>query len=354
MSAKKNTNLVEDINSLSQLDFGGVIKDVHDYPGHSLRTRDAVSVVSTHYTNFEVSYDANSNPTKVTYYAGTSPHITNIGFVADVAKSLNNKYFFLYEGRNRRLFHVWYNVDNTGVDPNPGGSVGIEVDISENDPAGIVAYATELVLNGLYSTEFLVRRINGALTITTVPYGLTGNTIDVNTGFFINNVPGTQEITQILNIPYSNGNPVYEGEELKGYRYNIYTGKFEFDSVEISGGSIAIGNHENFRNLTFEENILPGALDINNYTSILNYVSTEDLSIRCIKVKADTFGLFKVTVDGDIKDYYRTSPIDRNCKLVFLEDLEALTGQNILIEFIPDRLQSLSNYNFFIRIEAYI
>lgn len=87
--------------------------------------------------------------------------------VADVASSLNNKYFVLYEGANQWL--VWYNVASGGTAPVIAGYTAAEVAIAANATASAVATATELVieaLSGLNST------VSGAeITVTASNYG---------------------------------------------------------------------------------------------------------------------------------------------------------------------------------------
>lgn len=228
-----NNNLIRDLDKLSQLDPGGVLKDAHDFPGHRLRVADVVSAVQSHYTHFEVTYDSDNNPTVICYYEGISPHITTVGMVADVAGSLNNTYFFIHEGRTEKRFHVWYNVSGGGTDPAPDpNSTPIQVDIATNDPAAIIAQATASTINSLFSEFFSANRTNGAIEVTCIKFGETDNSIDGNTSFVIANTAGTEQQVEKVRIDYdAQGNPIYEGETLIGYEYNIFTGKFELDDT---------------------------------------------------------------------------------------------------------------------------
>lgn len=63
-----------------------------------------------------------------------------VNTVADVASSLQNKYFRIRNGSDAK-FHVWINVGGSGVDPAPSGSTGIAVAISANATAAAVATA---------------------------------------------------------------------------------------------------------------------------------------------------------------------------------------------------------------------
>lgn len=231
---KPNTVRIEDVEQLTQLDFGGVIKDVHSYPGHYLRTRDGLTLVKDHYDYLTATYDGNSNPTQVKYYVGTSYHETAIGMIADVAGSLNNKYFFIYEGRSQRKFHVWYNVAGAGVDPAPSNSTGIEVNIATNEAPAVISYATELVINStLYREYFNARRSGTSLMIAANKIGATADSIDVNTGFSILNTPGSSYLSKVVDIEYSGVDPLFDGQVLIGYYYDIYSGSFK-KSVDVN------------------------------------------------------------------------------------------------------------------------
>jgi len=225
---KQNDKYIEDIDSLTQLDFGGVIRDVHSYPGHYLRVKNALTVVNSHYDYLVPVYDMSGKPLEVKYYGGTKQHETNISILGDTAGSLNNKYFFVYEGRSGRQFHIWYNVAGLGTDPAPSGSTGIEVPISTNDNATVVAYATELVLKSNWSEYFYSRRVAGStINMIAVKTGETSDSIDNNTGFTVLNQPGESLLLQTVTIDYDVLDPLFEGRVLKGYYYDIYSGAFK-------------------------------------------------------------------------------------------------------------------------------
>jgi hypothetical protein len=74
---------------------------------------------------------------------------TTVTTVADVAGDLNDTYF-TYQSRDSILIdnYVWYNVDDTGTDPEIADSTGWEVAIEADDTADAVAAATRAVLAG--------------------------------------------------------------------------------------------------------------------------------------------------------------------------------------------------------------
>lgn len=85
---------------------------------------------------------------KITTTAGENKYqIDQVTCVADVANSLNSKYFFLQADADITLYYVWYNTGG-GVDPALVGYIGLEVSISTNATASAVATATAAVING--------------------------------------------------------------------------------------------------------------------------------------------------------------------------------------------------------------
>jgi hypothetical protein len=225
---------------ISQLDPGGTLKNAHDYNGQAFRVRDTVAAVQDYFSHFRTTYDANDRPTQITYLLGTQPHITQVGTTSDSSGSLNNRYFFIYEPVSDQQYYVWYNVSSGGTDPNIANSIGIEVPIQTDDDSTIVALATELAISNdpTASRFFDARRINGVVNITSRRAGLTTNSIDGNTSFLITNTPGEERTVEIVDISYdASGNPTYNGQELRGYRYNVSTGKFEL-LVQIDNVSI--------------------------------------------------------------------------------------------------------------------
>ncbi len=236
--SKKNNNVIEDISSLSQLGGDAVLRDSHSFPGHYVRTRESLTVVKDFYDSFEINYDVNNLPIQVSYYVGTAAHVTTLACKDDVAGSLNDTYFFLYASQSNARFYIWYNVDGTGTDPLIANSTGIEVPISVGDPKGIVANATQLILNmSTYSPYFNITRSSSILTIANLNNGPISDTVDVSTGFIINNEEGAKELVQKVDLTYNGANPIFNGQELKGYVYNAYTSRFELTSKTVISDS---------------------------------------------------------------------------------------------------------------------
>lgn len=104
-----------------------------------------------------------------------------ISSITNGTNTLNNKYFVLYSANDAYKFHVWYNLDGTGVDPDPfsGNSVGIEIPVVSGDSEIIIAEKTAEAID---ANEFFNCTYCGDLVfIETLRYGQTTETIDGDT-----------------------------------------------------------------------------------------------------------------------------------------------------------------------------
>jgi len=214
-------------NKSSQFDPGLVIKDVHDFHGQSIRTSDTRSVVSGYYTHFRAEYSQDNQPIEVSYFRGSDSHKTTLGCVSDVTGSLQNTYINLYSAPDNKPFHIWFNVDDLGVDPAPEGSTPIEIQINSDDHASVIAMAISLTLNTLHKGDFYASRVNSVIEVKTIGFGIVTSSSNFGTGFTISNASGAQELVGFIEIGYDNGHPIYKGQTLKNYRFNLFSGQFE-------------------------------------------------------------------------------------------------------------------------------
>lgn len=109
---------------------------------------------------------------------GLSPAVaekTKFTMVADVAGSLNNKYFQLSDG-GVLSHHVWFNVNAAGVDPAPG-TTAVPVALATDATASDVAAAVALALDGL--AEFVAVANNHEVVVTNA---VTGDAADAVVG----------------------------------------------------------------------------------------------------------------------------------------------------------------------------
>lgn len=236
---------MSEIKNSSFYDTGQIFKEVHDLHGKTLRVSDSRSVVGQFYTHFRVQYTADNLPSEVSYFRGTQAHRTSIGCVSDIGGSLQNKHIKIFSAPDNKAFHLWFNVDGLGVAPVIANSTAIEIPINSNDDALVIAMAITLVLNTLHKTDFYVTRTNSVIEIATVGLGIVTNTSDGGTGFAIVNTVGKQELISFIEIGYELNNPIYKGQVLKNYIFNVFSGQFELkedlssSTVEVSWDEIS-------------------------------------------------------------------------------------------------------------------
>jgi len=214
-------------NKNSQYDPGLIVKDVHDLHGQSIRVSNSKSIADKYYTHFRITYNNDNLPSEVIYYRGTKSHNTTIVCVSDISGSLQNSYISIRSAPDDKKYHLWFNVNDEGIDPSPEDSTPIEIPISENDSGSLIAFAIKLIINSLFKDYFQATVQNSVVEITTKAFGIVSNSETIIPTFTIQNTPGTQDITNKITIYYRGSDPYYNGQLLKGYSLNVFTGEFE-------------------------------------------------------------------------------------------------------------------------------
>jgi len=181
-------------NSLARFDYGGsdfgikatfaagLIADI------GLQPNDIVRVLSgdmkAHYlkviaitdsTHARLDDDASMN------YAGTKEK-SQVTALADVAGSLNNKYFLLKSAADATSYYAWLDVNGAGVDPAPGGT-GIPVAVATNATATVVAAAIAAAIDGL--GDFVSSNLGAVITIENAIVGTATDASAGTSGFAI-------------------------------------------------------------------------------------------------------------------------------------------------------------------------
>jgi hypothetical protein len=103
-----------------------------------------------------------------------------VGCVADVASSLNNKYIKLYTPSGGK-FHAWWNIGGAGVDPAPAGFTAIPLVAAVNATTATIATALQTAVDA--HADFQATVDGSVVTITCVDAGATVDFSDFNTGF---------------------------------------------------------------------------------------------------------------------------------------------------------------------------
>lgn len=334
---------------LSQYDGMETLRSAHQDENQAFRVTSANTSVPPEYSRVDLTYNVQGSVTNALFYAGSLAEEREITFVGDSGGSLNNGYFTLYSEYNESGYYVWYNVDGLGVDPAIPGLIGLEVPITENDPASIVRYATELILKN--NEDFTTSKLfENKLKIVNKRFGVSNNTIESGTGFsIVTTQQGSETLIKSIDIAFD-GNA--------RYLFNEQEKQFVVESalpieVEVDvGDNIAISRHSTTFSEVDSNSYTNAQLSTSSYTEIYSYTATTDIRIRTFKIKADTFGAFRLKIDGTIVDYFLTSQFLRNAHFYFIEEIDLLNGQELTIEFLPERIY-LPNYEFFYRLEGY-
>lgn len=108
--------------------------------------------------------------------------VSTVTCAADVADSLDGKYFFVYTANNATKYHVWFNTSvGSATDPAPGGSTAVEVALTTGATASAVATAVASALDGL--AGFSATASSSVVTVTNAANGYSTAPHDGNSGF---------------------------------------------------------------------------------------------------------------------------------------------------------------------------
>lgn len=120
-------------------------------------------------------------PMNVTWGSDVA-QVASITCAADVANSLDGKYFFVYTANNSVKYHVWFNTSGgSATDPNPGGSTPVEVALTTGDTSSAVATAVAAALEAL--AGFTATASNAVVTLTNAASGYATAPHDGNSNF---------------------------------------------------------------------------------------------------------------------------------------------------------------------------
>ncbi len=97
-------------------------------------------------------------------FTSTKVGVQTVTTVADVAGSLNSKYFLLDSASGGTKYYVWMNINSAGVDPNIAGRTGVEIAAATGASASTVATA---VASGIDALALFVSGAVGAVVTVT-------------------------------------------------------------------------------------------------------------------------------------------------------------------------------------------
>ena len=141
------------------------------------------------------------------YTAADAAQVETITAVADVADSLNNKFFFLYTPGDAAVYLLWFNT-GAGVAPSVPNTTSVEVTITTNATADAVGLALRTAINAIggagviYVTSgatnqcIVTHQSVGGATSMHDPNLETGTDVTAASGMgFVNTTPGTNVVT---------------------------------------------------------------------------------------------------------------------------------------------------------------
>lgn len=160
-------------------------------------------------------------PMNVTW-GDDAAQVATITCVADVADSLDGKYFFIYTALNAIKYHVWFNTSvGSATDPAPGGSTALVVALTTGATAGAVATAVAAALDGL--AGFVATASGAVVTCTNASVGYATKPHEgVGSGFTFDL---TTEGDSAVDIGFVEGNIEMKIEEKKKEIMSEQTGE---------------------------------------------------------------------------------------------------------------------------------
>jgi len=109
--------------------------------------------------------------------------ISSVTCVADVAGSLNNKYFFLNAKGDVTKHYVWFNVNSLGVDPAIAGRTAVPITLATNASAATVAAAVQAAVDAL--SDYAASVSGAVVTVTNSVAGSASDASAQNSGFTV-------------------------------------------------------------------------------------------------------------------------------------------------------------------------
>jgi hypothetical protein len=237
MSFNKKDNKLDFKNvKNTQFDPGQTQKMAFSELQSAFRHYETNAILKDAYTHFIQELDGSDRPTKVTYYQASAPASDRINVRADSGGDLAGTYFTLQEFITKKTHVFWFQVSGSGSAPGIG-DVEHQIDLTTNDPASVVAFAVKSAIES--TDEFYVLDSNLLSSYVDIQYYQFGDTqaIDLGTSGFLANrlVQGDSFEVGEMCLEYDTaGNPIYNGNTLKGLRYNSYTASFEVTPTGVT------------------------------------------------------------------------------------------------------------------------
>lgn len=236
MSDNKVDNKLDFRNvTVSQFDPGQTQKMAFSEYQSAYKHFETNAILKQPYSHFIQTLDGQNRPTRVEYYQATHPVRDRINVRADNGGDLAGKYILLQEYISKKTFVYYFVVSGSGSAPGIG-DVEIPVEINTNDPTSLVAFALKSELKATEEFEVIGSQVlSGYVDIEYLEFGETAAIDTGTTGFLTTRInAGQSYLVGEVDLEYnSNGDPIYNGNLLKGLLFNPYTASFDPELSEI-------------------------------------------------------------------------------------------------------------------------
>jgi hypothetical protein len=237
MSDNKVDNKLDFRNiTVTQFDPGQTQKMAFSEYQSAYKQFNTNAILKRPYSHFIQVLDGQGRPTKVEYYQATHPARDRINVRADNSGDLAGTYITLTEFISKKTYVYYFVVSGSGTAPGIG-DVERAVNINTNDPASLVAFALKTEFKN--TDEFIVigdQLLAGYIDIEYLQFGETAAINVGTTGFLTTRLnEGQSFLAGEVELSYDvDGNPIYNGNVLKGLLFNPFTASFDPERAEIN------------------------------------------------------------------------------------------------------------------------
>ena len=230
----------------SQFDMGMTLKKAHQDQVQALRVVNINNYVQDWYSRVIPTYNEDGSVISAKFYQDNTKPNYKISFISNASNALVGKYFLINTGGNRRKFYIWYdNASNDGVDPAIPGRDGIRIELENNDPASIVAFATASALKLTQEFSAITTGFTPILEVGSVEKGYADPISSGDTGFVMTVLePGRSNLIKEIVLP-----------QVPNCRYVFNQVENEFTLIDTSPISVTIDNP------TLETGPIKGTID---------------------------------------------------------------------------------------------
>lgn len=229
----------------NQLDKGQIEKFEFSTIQSAKKVFNTSPVLKDVFTHFYQEVDSEGRPVKVVYYQGTTPAIDRLNFTGTLS---GGEYYVITSPITGKTYSLYQVVSGTGSAPSVS-DVELPVITNLGDSVQTVSYANYQVLKTIEEIEVLNEGFVTSFRDIRYKEYASGTPISLFGGgnFSLNRIQNSDsEIVGSILLDYdSDGNPIYNGNTLKGLLYNPYTASFDVERSDIDV-NVTLDNPKSF------------------------------------------------------------------------------------------------------------